>query len=298
MRLEQLKYLLAISQANSLSLASEQLFISQQALSKAMRNLEDELDTKLLIRTNHGVTLTPDGEYALRTAEQVLQLTQDLRHHFALAKTSRINGQLKLMVIPAIRDQFLSKCISNFYKYYPHIHLQIMPGDQKEIISSLLEQQIDLGFFCMINIDGLAYTQIPTCLTFVPFSKYRFVAMLNAQSPLAKLSTVSIRQLLEFPAILMPTTALREFNPYKILQHYGPVKLRTVDSYTLLMQLLEDNLGFSIGPDMTGLSASTSSSIVVRPISDQIWGSMGYIYHNGQPDNPCVDYFLKEFFNE
>lgn len=295
MRLEQLKYLLVISKANSMSLASKQLFISQQALSKAIKNLEDELDVQLLIRTNRGIKVTADGERVLEVAEQILQLTQELKHDFALPKTSCITGSLKIMTIPAARDQFLSKCISNFYKYYPNVDFEVLSGDRLEIIKTLLDGTIDLGFFSMAGIENIPFDEIPEQLDFVPFSKYRFCAMLSSHSPLAKFSTISIAQLLDYPAIFCPDIKIEKFNPYKLLQHFGPVQLRLVDSYVLLMQLIADNIGFSISPDTIELAFTPTPNIVIRPISDDLLGMMGYSYNKQCFDNQCIQHFLREF---
>ena len=58
MRLEQLQYLVEISNSKSISIASENLYISQPALSRAVKNLEEELGVTLLFRTVDGVRLT------------------------------------------------------------------------------------------------------------------------------------------------------------------------------------------------------------------------------------------------
>ena len=62
MRLEQLEYLCEIAKRKSMNLASNKLYVSQQTLSTAIKNLEKELDTKLLERTYHGVFPTEIGQ--------------------------------------------------------------------------------------------------------------------------------------------------------------------------------------------------------------------------------------------
>ena len=72
MRLEQLKCLLDIAHTGSITNTAQRLFISQQAVSKSIKQLERELGLELLIRTKTGVTLTDAGEEVVRYAENML----------------------------------------------------------------------------------------------------------------------------------------------------------------------------------------------------------------------------------
>ncbi|MBQ3205000.1 MAG: LysR family transcriptional regulator, partial [Peptococcaceae bacterium] len=58
MRMEQLKYLVDIAETKSMSKTAERMFVSPQAVSQSIKQLETELDTELLVRTNMGVLLT------------------------------------------------------------------------------------------------------------------------------------------------------------------------------------------------------------------------------------------------
>ena len=72
MRLEQLKCLLDVAHTGSITNTAQRLFISQQAVSKSIKQLERELGLELLIRTKSGVTLTNAGEEVVRYAENML----------------------------------------------------------------------------------------------------------------------------------------------------------------------------------------------------------------------------------
>ena len=71
MRLEQFEYLMAIHETHSISLASQNLHVSQQNISKAIQNLENELETVLLQRSNHGTFLTAAGLIVLKHAQKI-----------------------------------------------------------------------------------------------------------------------------------------------------------------------------------------------------------------------------------
>lgn len=79
MRLEQLKCLLDISYTGSITSTAQRLYISQQAVSKSIKQLEKELGLELLIRTKTGVMLTEAGEEVTRYAENMLNESEKLR---------------------------------------------------------------------------------------------------------------------------------------------------------------------------------------------------------------------------
>lgn len=72
MRFEQLEYLASVAETKSMTLTAERLFVSQQAVSSSLRNLKEELNIELFIRTSQGLELTPEGHAALKFAQIVL----------------------------------------------------------------------------------------------------------------------------------------------------------------------------------------------------------------------------------
>ena len=72
MTLQQLKYILAISETSSMNKAAEQLYVSQPSLSASVQELEREIGIKIFNRSGRGVTLTNDGAEFLQYARQVV----------------------------------------------------------------------------------------------------------------------------------------------------------------------------------------------------------------------------------
>lgn len=61
MTISQIKYFVTVAKCLSFTKAAEQLFVTQPALSRHIRNMEEELNIQLFVRTNHGIRLTPAG---------------------------------------------------------------------------------------------------------------------------------------------------------------------------------------------------------------------------------------------
>ena len=301
MRLEWLTYIKMIARTNSISTAADACFISQQALSKAIKAFEDEIGVKLLVRTNQGVRLTEEGEYVLNVANQVLPLINEMENHFAFWNTSQMTGSLNIYSVPTIKDTMLKKPISTFYKFYPGVKLSVKSKEENEIIQAALNNEIDLGFLSVMTTGDENINTIPNSLEFVPFAKHKFDALISKNSPLAQYSSVTLAQLLQYPAILMPTNRLEDYNPYKLLTRFGAVNVRFADSYELYNQFLVDDLGFSICPDLAIFKQCVFSepqmNIVRRPISDNVYSTIGYVTNPKRAANPFIEYFLY-FFNQ
>lgn len=82
MLFKQMQYFISIVKNNSFTEAAEENYISQSAISQAIKSLEDELDVKLLERKNRGFTLTNAGEYfykqSLLMVDEVDRIKQNL----------------------------------------------------------------------------------------------------------------------------------------------------------------------------------------------------------------------------
>ena len=169
-------------------------------------------------------------------------------------------------------------------------------GDYKE------KSDIDLAFLGTVTVNGRCMTAVPDELEFVPLAKYRYTAVFHADLPLAGCTKISFAQLLEYPIILMPTTPLEEFNPYKILSSFGNVTVRFADSYNLLTQFLSDGLGVSLSLESeqftTQSGLSGIANIITRPISDNAFGSIGYLYNKTRTENNLTKQFLAEVMHQ
>ena len=117
MRMEQLKYLVDIAETKSMSKTAERMFVSPQAVSQSIKQLETELDTELLVRTNMGVLLTKIGEGVVERAKRMLaeeaqmnqmilaskqKETEDSVFHVRIGSTSAVTN----IVLPSILAGF------------------------------------------------------------------------------------------------------------------------------------------------------------------------------------------------
>src|SRR5690554_1353783 len=99
MNVFQLKYLKALVQYGSLSVASENLQITQPALSLQIAKLEDEYGFKLVDRRNRPLKLTPEGEIFYEKAILILKLVDELKQ-VSYEMGEEVKGKIKMGTIP------------------------------------------------------------------------------------------------------------------------------------------------------------------------------------------------------
>lgn len=114
MRLEQFYYFVKIADLHSFSAASADLFVSQQALSTSIKNLEEDFQTELFIRTPRGVVLSAEGKYFYDHAREILKLYEEVYNHFLRQPTD--SDSFNVALNPNVKTFYFSKIISYFLK--------------------------------------------------------------------------------------------------------------------------------------------------------------------------------------
>ena len=128
MELKQLQYFRAVAKSQSISLAAEQLYISQPALSRCIRRLETEVGAELLTRKSSGVTLTEAGEAFLRELDTAaLHFEQGLINARTIAARSRPG----LSVVYSF-EEFDNSLIYQLHQEFPEVeaHVDILPPEK------------------------------------------------------------------------------------------------------------------------------------------------------------------------
>ena len=131
--------------ANHLNItkASEELHISQPAISKSIKNLEDQLGGQLFVRTKRGVILTDEGREFYNYIKQAIEYISNAENKF----TDLINletGCIKIGISTTLTREFLLPYLEKFHTMYPKIDIQIMTYLTSDLIPRLRNGLIDL----------------------------------------------------------------------------------------------------------------------------------------------------------
>lgn len=134
----------AVARVRSLGRAAEQLHITQPALSRIVRNLEDTVGAQLFERHPLGMTLTPHGQALLPRAELLLadwgSALEELR-----SISGATTGTLRVGCVAGAVDPLLRHAMSRMLKEHPNIQLRVTDAIEDRLIDDLLSGKIDLA---------------------------------------------------------------------------------------------------------------------------------------------------------
>ncbi|MEA5576854.1 LysR substrate-binding domain-containing protein [Anabaena sp. UHCC 0451] len=145
MELRNLKYFVAVAENLNFSRAATQLYISQPALSRQIKNLEDELSVILFIRQSDGLKLTEAGKFFLEQAKDILNRADNA---IQIIKNNYTNIDEPLIIgyIPTILESFLGEALHCFGITYPDITLRLQEMSPSDQVKALRDKVIDIAF--------------------------------------------------------------------------------------------------------------------------------------------------------
>lgn len=148
--LELYKTFYYVAKNENISRASNELLISQPAISKAIKTLEEQLNTSLFIRKRDGMELTEVGEVFYKKIKDAMELISSAENDLKVT-TSMENGNINIGASKTILHEFLMPYIKEFHKKYPKINIRIFTDKTSDIINKAKMGIIDVIFTNMPN---------------------------------------------------------------------------------------------------------------------------------------------------
>ena len=171
-----LKVFQSVAKNLSFTKASQELFVSQPAITKHIQELETYYQARLFDRQGNKISLTKAGELLLKHSEKILDDYKQLEYEMHLLHNEYI-GELKLGASTTIAQYVLPPLLANFIAKFPQINLSLINGNSRGVEAALQEHRIDLGL-----VEGIF--RLPN-LKYTPFLQDELVAVVHTQSKLA-----------------------------------------------------------------------------------------------------------------
>lgn len=140
----QLRTFVSLARTGSFTVTAKEVFITQSAVSHAMKALEDDLGCRLLNRMGKKTTLTHEGEQLLRHAQKIIADMNGARESLAnIGKT----GETRLRIGSSISacQHLLPDVLRQFKKTNPKCKITLEPGDSPALAEAVREQRVDLA---------------------------------------------------------------------------------------------------------------------------------------------------------
>jgi len=176
----------------SFTKAAEQLYISQPAISKAVKSLEQEYKTTLFIRKRNTIEITPEGKSFLIYANKILAIYAEMDEQF-LIKKETFPALINFGVSTTLSNYIIPKVIAKFRVQFPSTKFKITSNNSESIENLILNQEIDFG----ITEGSIKNPK----LEFEKFIKDEIVLVTNAKNTSFKNGNVDIKALRQIPII-------------------------------------------------------------------------------------------------
>ena len=228
----------------SFSRAAEVLFISQPAISKHIKLLEESYNSNLFERKGNSIILTEEGKILFSHLAKAKEIQKQSEFDISTyKKQSDAKGSLVIGASTTVALYVIPAVLSAFHQKYPSINLRLINRNSENILKALLDHEIDLGI-----IEGKNKI---TSVKYQFFLTDDVVAVCSAKSPLARKKKISIDELKQIPVAIREhgsgtLAALTEaLNRHKIKVSDFNTKIVLGGTEALKNFLLDDNcLGF------------------------------------------------------
>ncbi|EHF01326.1 hypothetical protein HMPREF1008_01806 [Olsenella sp. oral taxon 809 str. F0356] len=293
MRLQQLRYVIAVAEAGSINAVAHALFVSQSSLSVAIKELEAEMGISIFNRSSRGISLTSEGVEFLSYARQVVEQADLLQSRYAGDRTSAsrrlsVSSQHYAFAVNAFID-FVSEHDDGSCEF------TLRETRTADVIEDVRGFRSDLGILYLgsSNERALQRRFDEAGLTFTSLFKARPHVFVHEGHPLARLGTVRVKDLARWPRYTFeqgPQSSLfYSEEPLSTLPHERRI---VASDRATMTSLLRDYEGFLVS---TGVrSDEMYSGIVSLPLETDEVMNVGYVVHSERRLSELARTYIKK----
>jgi LysR family transcriptional regulator, carnitine catabolism transcriptional activator len=278
-----LQYFVAVADHQGFSAAAKEVFVSQPALSLAVRELEDELGTPLFFRVGRRIALTPAGQALLGPARQLLH-DLDVGRAAVAAVVGLEAGTLAICCLPTLAADPLAELIGSFRQTHPGIVIDLAaPEDTDEVVALIRDGSCEVGVATGVGASDLEQHPLGNQDLFVIFPP-------GTRRPRR---TVALAELAGVPMIAAPKgTSTRRLLEEGFAATGSTPQIAVVSAQRdAILPLVLSGAGAALVPEPMASVAGRLGAVVARPappISREIT-----LLHRPGPQSPAAQRFVE-----
>lgn len=282
MKIIQLEYFCAVSRYHSITQAAQKLYVTQPAISSAIRELEKEFSISLFTRTKNHMTLTKEGEVFYQKASELLNTINQTSSE--LLDLGRQVTPIRIGIPPLLSTIFFPDMLIAFQKEYPDIPVELLEYGSIRAASLVQEDILDLALVNMnfYEIDKLNSYQILSD---------QIVFCVSFEHHLAKEKEVSIGMVKDEPLIMYNTDSVQNTTLNSLFESIGVkpnVILQASQLYTI-QNFIKKNLG---GAFLYSSILKNMPDLASIPVSPAIRQEIGLVWKKGKYINSSVEKYI------
>ena len=290
MELRVLNYFLTLARERNISNAARTLHITQPTLSRQLKDLEDELGKPLFLRGKRKITLTEEGIFLRKRAEEIIDLVKKTEKEISLS-SEIIGGDIYIGTGESDSIRIIADIIQKLQKKYPDIHYHISSDDSLDVIENLDKGLIDFGIL-IGNIDKAKYNYITLPVKDV------WGVLMRKDSTLAKNDFVTPKDLKDKPLIVSrqidANTNISKW--FKSDLNY----LNVIATYNLVYNasiLVDKGLGYALILDKL-VNVTDTTKLCFKPLSPKLDLEINIVWKKYQIFSKASQKFLDELQKE
>ncbi len=241
MNLQNLRVFLKVAELEHITRASEELNLSQPAVTKTIQSLEHEIGLELVERQGRRIALTYAGRMLQGYARQIFALEREMEEALVALRDVE-SGEVTLAANTTAGVYLLPPIVAQFRMRYPQINLHIAILNSHEIVDEIMNWNLDFGL-----VEGDAST-LPSALQVQLFAYDELILVVAPGHPWSSLSSVELEALREGTLLMREQgSGIREVVEHSLLQHNVVVQpLFTLTDNEAIKQMVISGVGAAI----------------------------------------------------
>ena len=282
MKIVQLEYFCAVCSYHSITQAAEKLYVTQPAISNAIRELEKEFSVNLFVRSKNHMSLTPEGEVFYQKATQLLDTIHQTSAEFY--DLGRHITPIRIGIPPLLSTIFFPKMLNDFKQEYPSVPVELFEYGSIRAAQLVSEETLDLA---LVNMNFYETEKLNS----LQLLSDHIVFCVSPEHPLAKEKELSIEMLKDENLILYNTDSVLNTTLYSRFERAGikpNVIMHASQLYTIENFIRQNNSGaFLYSSLMKNLPG-----LIGIPITPVITQEIGLVWKKGKYVNDRVEKYI------
>ncbi len=292
MTLQQLRYVVEVAQCGSISRAAQRLFVTQPSLSKAIADLETEMNIHIFSRTNRGVSLTEEGTKFLSYARQVIEQSNLLEQKYKYGTPSK-----RIFAVSSQHYAFVVNAFVELVKEYGKDEYEFSLRESRtyDIIEDVRTGRSELGVLYMSRFNREVLQRIlkNADLVFTPIFTAKPHVFVSRDNPLAERTSVTLEDLKPFPRFSFEQGINNSFYFSEELHSTTESdKAIVVTDRATLFNLLIGLNGYTISSGVLSEDLN-GTSIVSIPLESDEEMEIGTIHQSDRPLNELSETYIE-----
>lgn len=295
MTFQQLNYLVEISKCGSINKAAQKLFLSQSGISIAIKELEEELNITFFIRTNKGVTFTPEGKEFLSHAVSLLDSKKRLEKMYS---ENRGNAASTYFSIATQRYPFVEDAFMKFVKAHGSetYRLQLIETSIEDVVEDISSHNADIGIVSESDLTEKIIGKLLESreLEFFPMFSVKPCVYVRAGHPLCGRKSLREDDLEGYPYITFEQSqgvAIDFSEECQLFNNNTPSQRIVINTRETALDLIAGSDAVTTGSGLLARGISPEG-VVSIPLEGQPDIKLGYLLPSGSKLTPLAQEFV------